>query len=137
MVPYEEAKKDIRARLGEERIQKEYQAYLDTLRQKAVIQIQVREVPLQLSGPVPENALLDTPLLGGGGSSLGLGAEPRGLRRRGRAGGGSPFGAAPPVPRKRRSPPRAPRNPSAWRRPPRRGQGPRRKTRRSPRPPPL
>jgi peptidyl-prolyl cis-trans isomerase SurA len=74
VVPYEEAKKDIRARLAEERIQKEYQAYMDTLRQKAVIQIQVREVPLQLSGPVPENALLDTPLLGGGGgSSLGLG----------------------------------------------------------------
>jgi parvulin-like peptidyl-prolyl isomerase len=76
VVPYEEAKKDIRARLGEERIQKEYQAYMDTLRQKAVVQIQVREVPLQLSGPVPENALLDTPLLGGGGGSLGLGGEP-------------------------------------------------------------
>ncbi|HEY6547924.1 MAG TPA: peptidylprolyl isomerase [Vicinamibacteria bacterium] len=76
VVPYEEAKKDIRARLGEERIQKEYQTYMDTLRLKAVIQIQVREVPLQLSGPVPENALLDTPLLGGGGASMGLGATP-------------------------------------------------------------
>jgi peptidyl-prolyl cis-trans isomerase SurA len=77
VVPYEEAKKDIRARLGEERIEKEYQAYMATLRDKAVVQIQVREVPLQLSGPVPENALLDTPLLGGGGGSLGLGGEPK------------------------------------------------------------
>ncbi|HEY5906976.1 MAG TPA: peptidylprolyl isomerase [Vicinamibacteria bacterium] len=77
VVPYEEAKKDIRARLGEQRIEKEYQAYMATLRDKAVVQIQVREVPLQLSGPVPENALLDTPLLGGGGGSLGLGGEPK------------------------------------------------------------
>lgn len=76
IVPYEEAKKDLRAKLGEERIQKEYQTYMDTLRQKAVIQIQVREVPLQLSGPVPENALLDTPLLGGGGGSMGLSVPP-------------------------------------------------------------
>ncbi len=36
VVPYEEAKKDIRARLGEERIEKEYQAYMATLRDKAV-----------------------------------------------------------------------------------------------------
>jgi len=75
VVPYEEAKKDIRAKLGEERIEKEYQTYMATLRQKAVVQIQVREVPLQLSGPVPENALLDTPLLGGGGGPLGLSGE--------------------------------------------------------------
>jgi parvulin-like peptidyl-prolyl isomerase len=72
VVPYEEAKKEIRQRLGEEKIQKEYQAYMDTLRQKALIQIQVREVPLQLSGPLPDNVLLDTSLLGGtGGPALG------------------------------------------------------------------
>ena len=78
VVPYEEAKKDIRARLSEERVEKEYQAYMATLRLKAVIQIQVREVPLQLSGPVPENALLDTPLLGGGGGSMARGASAAG-----------------------------------------------------------
>jgi peptidyl-prolyl cis-trans isomerase SurA len=66
VVPYDEAKKEIRQKLGEQRIQKEYEAYLDTLRQKAIVDIRVREVPLQLSGPVPENVLLDTPLLGGG-----------------------------------------------------------------------
>jgi peptidyl-prolyl cis-trans isomerase SurA len=93
VVPYEEAKKDLRAKLGEERIQKEYQAYMDTLRQKAVVQIQVREVPLQLSGPVPENALFDTPLLGGGGPGLGLSA---------------PEEAAPAAPRKGAAPEASP-----------------------------
>ena len=67
VVPYDEAKKEIRQKLGEQRIQTEYEAYLNTLRQKAIVDIRVREVPLQLSGPVPENVLLDTPLLGGGG----------------------------------------------------------------------
>jgi peptidyl-prolyl cis-trans isomerase SurA len=88
VVPYEEAKKGIRERLGEEKIQKEYQAYMDSLRGKAIIQIQVREVPLQLSGPVPENVLLDTPLLGGTGGP-GLGAPP---------GEGRPSGPAPRAP---------------------------------------
>jgi len=69
VVPYAEAKEEIRRRIGEERIQKEYQAYMDSLRQKAIISIQVREVPLQLSGPVPENVLLDSPLLGGSATS--------------------------------------------------------------------
>ena len=65
VVPYDEAKEEIRRKLGEERISKEYQAYMDTQRQKAIIDIRVREVPLQLSGPVPENVLLGTELLGG------------------------------------------------------------------------
>jgi hypothetical protein len=69
VVPYAEAKEQIRRQIGEERIQKEYQAYMDGLRQKAIISIQVREVPLQLSGPVPENVLVDSPLLGGSGAS--------------------------------------------------------------------
>jgi hypothetical protein len=73
---YEEAKKDIRQKLGEQRIQKEYEAYLNTLREKAIVDIRVREVPLQLSGPVPENALLDTPLLGGGGGPAPAGGVP-------------------------------------------------------------
>ena len=37
VVPFAEAKEEIRRRLGEERIQKEYQAYMDTLRQKAIV----------------------------------------------------------------------------------------------------
>ncbi|HVQ31187.1 MAG TPA: hypothetical protein VMV21_16455, partial [Vicinamibacteria bacterium] len=47
------------------RISKEYQTYMDGLRQKAIITVMVREVPLQLSGPVPESVLLGTELLGG------------------------------------------------------------------------
>jgi parvulin-like peptidyl-prolyl isomerase len=72
VVPYDEAKKEIRQKLGEQRIQKEYEDYLKTLRDKAIVSVMVREVPLQLSGPVPENVLLDTPLLGGGaGAAVG------------------------------------------------------------------
>jgi peptidyl-prolyl cis-trans isomerase SurA len=65
VVPYEEAKDEIRQRLQDQKIQKEYQVYMDALREKAIVAILVREVPLQLTGPVPDNALLDTPLLGG------------------------------------------------------------------------
>jgi len=77
VVPYDEAKEEIRRKLGEERIAKEYQAYMDTQRQKAIIDIRVREVPLQLSGPVPENVLLGTELLGGStGPELGAPVTP-------------------------------------------------------------
>ena len=65
VVPYDEAKEDLRRKLGEDRISKEYQTYMDGLRQKAIITVMVREVPLQLSGPVPESVLLGTELLGG------------------------------------------------------------------------
>ena len=77
VVPYDEAKEEIRRKLGEERISKEYQAYMDVQRQKAIIDIRVREVPLQLSGPVPENVLLGTELLGGSaGPELGAPDKP-------------------------------------------------------------
>jgi peptidyl-prolyl cis-trans isomerase SurA len=93
VVPYGEAKEEIRRRLGEERIQKEYQAYMDGLRQKAIVSIQVREVPLQLSGPVPENVLLDSPLLGGTGAGAGAGEAPASG-----AGASSPTSPARPAP---------------------------------------
>jgi peptidyl-prolyl cis-trans isomerase SurA len=77
VTPYEEAKKTIRQKLGEQRVQQEYQAYVDGLRAKAIWEVRVREVPLQLSGAVPENALLDTPLLGGGGADrIPFGSDP-------------------------------------------------------------
>jgi peptidyl-prolyl cis-trans isomerase SurA len=67
VVPYAEVKDELRRKLAEQRIAKEYDAYMDILRQKAIVAVMVREVPLQLSGPVPENVLVGTELLGGGG----------------------------------------------------------------------
>ena len=65
---------------------------MDTQRQKAIIDIRVREVPLQLSGPVPENVLLGTELLGG---SAGPEAAGDGQARRRE---GAPAGPRPPLP---------------------------------------
>jgi parvulin-like peptidyl-prolyl isomerase len=70
VTPYDQVKTDIKKKLTEEKGQKEYTEYLDGLRKKAVIEIKVREVPLALSGPIPDNALLDTPLLGGKGPQV-------------------------------------------------------------------
>ncbi len=64
VVPFEEAKADIKQRLMAERWTKEYEAYMEDLRKKAVINLMVREAPLQLSGPVPEGVPLN---LGGMG----------------------------------------------------------------------
>ena len=88
------AKEEIRKRLGEERISKEYKAYMDIQRQKAIIDIRVREVPLQLSGPVPENVLLGTELLGGSaGPELGGSDKPAGEKA-----AGPPAAALPTIP---------------------------------------
>ena len=89
---------------------------MDTLRQKAMIEIRVREVPLQLSGPVPENVLLGTELLGGCGGRWGAAREPPEKPARGgnRAGGHPEPAAAPtggdrpPAPKRRSSRRRAP-----------------------------
>jgi peptidyl-prolyl cis-trans isomerase SurA len=58
-VPFEEAKADIKNRMMNDRWSKEYDAYMADLRKKAVINLMVREAPLQLSGPVPEGAGLN------------------------------------------------------------------------------
>jgi peptidyl-prolyl cis-trans isomerase SurA len=70
VVPFEEAKADIKQKLMQERWQKEYDAYMADLRKKAVINLMVREAPLQLSGTVPEGAGLN---LGGLGEAGGVG----------------------------------------------------------------
>ncbi len=64
VVPFEQAKAEIKQSLMKERWTKEYDAYMADLRKNAVINLMVREAPLQLSGPVPEGAGLN---LGGVG----------------------------------------------------------------------
>jgi peptidyl-prolyl cis-trans isomerase SurA len=67
VVSFDEAKAAIKQRLNQGRWDKEYATYLEGLRKKAIIDLKVREVPLQLTGPVPSG-----PLLGGGAA----GTEP-------------------------------------------------------------
>src|SRR5262245_4511924 len=73
VVPFEEAKADIKNRMMNERWNKEYDAYMADLRKKAVINLMVREAPLQLSGPVPEGVGLN---LGGVGDAPGTAPKP-------------------------------------------------------------
>jgi hypothetical protein len=56
-VPFEEVKAEIQKRLSAERTDHEYEAYMEGLRKAAIIDIRVREVPLQATVP-------DTPGLG-------------------------------------------------------------------------
>jgi peptidyl-prolyl cis-trans isomerase SurA len=58
VVSFEEAKAGIKQRLTQGRWDKEYAIYLEGLRKKAIIDLKVREVPLQLTGPVPSGTLL-------------------------------------------------------------------------------
>ncbi len=67
VVSFDEAKAAIKQRLTQGRWDREYTAYLEGLRKKAIIDLKVREVPLQLTGPVPSGSLL------GGGTGV---AEP-------------------------------------------------------------
>jgi len=59
VVPFETAQSTIRERLMMARYEKEYEVYMQELRKSANVELRVREVPLQLSGPVPEGGLLD------------------------------------------------------------------------------
>ena len=69
-VPYEEAKADIQKRLSSERTDREYEAYMEGLRKAAVIDIRVREVPLQAT--MPTSPGLEIP------SDAAAGTEPAG-----------------------------------------------------------
>ena len=53
VVPFDQAKEGIKQRLMQERWAKEYDTYIQDLRKKAIVDLRVREVPLQLTGPVP------------------------------------------------------------------------------------
>jgi len=61
-VPFEDVKADIQKRLSGDRTEREYEAYMEGLRKAAIIDIRVREVPLQATVP-------DTPSLGMPGES--------------------------------------------------------------------
>jgi peptidyl-prolyl cis-trans isomerase SurA len=77
--PFEGAREKVNDRLMMQRFEKEYAAYLSELRTTAQVELRVREVPLQLTGPIPEGSLLET--LGdasalGPGAPAGPGAQP-------------------------------------------------------------
>jgi hypothetical protein len=51
VTPFEEVKEAIRKSLGEARMNKELVGYIANLREKAIINVMVREVPQELAGP--------------------------------------------------------------------------------------
>jgi parvulin-like peptidyl-prolyl isomerase len=55
--PYEAAKEKVRDRLMMARFEVAYEAYMQELRKTASVELRVREVPLQLTGPIPEGSL--------------------------------------------------------------------------------
>jgi parvulin-like peptidyl-prolyl isomerase len=57
--PYEAAKDRVHDRLMMARFEKAYEAYMQELRKNASVELRVREVPLQLTGPIPEGSLLE------------------------------------------------------------------------------
>ena len=71
VTPYDAAKDQVRDRLMAARFEKAYDAYMDELRKGASVELRVREVPLQLTGPIPEGSLLEAldPLAPGGAPS--------------------------------------------------------------------
>jgi peptidyl-prolyl cis-trans isomerase SurA len=69
--PFEQVREKLRDGLMTTRFEKEYDAYLQELRKTAQIELRVREVPLQLTGPIPEGSLLE-------GLDTGLGGTPTG-----------------------------------------------------------
>jgi peptidyl-prolyl cis-trans isomerase SurA len=61
VTPYEDARIEILRRLNTDRSSAEVEKYLEGLRQKAIIDVRVREVGLQLNQPVPSGgSLLDS-----------------------------------------------------------------------------
>lgn len=69
VIPFDEVKADIRKRLSDERGTEGYNKLVERLRQSAIVDVRVREVPLQVSMPT-EPSLLDTPLPGIGGTDV-------------------------------------------------------------------
>jgi peptidyl-prolyl cis-trans isomerase SurA len=55
--PFETVKERVRDRVMMSRFDKAYDDYMADLRKSAVIDLRVREVPLQLTGPIPEGTL--------------------------------------------------------------------------------
>ncbi len=55
--PYDAVKDRVRDRVMMTRFDKAYEDYVAELRKNAVVELRVREVPLQLTGPIPEGSL--------------------------------------------------------------------------------
>jgi parvulin-like peptidyl-prolyl isomerase len=94
VVPLDQVKGDIRRKLAEGRLQKEYEGYMEGLRKKAIIETMVREVPLQLTGPLPESIRLDA----GAGAGPGAEGAAAGAAPGAAAAGGAPAAGPPPPP---------------------------------------
>jgi len=93
VVPFATAKNQIRSVMMASRFKDAYDAYIAEVREGADIELRVREVPLKLTGPVPEDTLFEgvDPF-----SMMGTGPAPSGLEPAGPAassgGYGSPTG---------------------------------------------
>jgi parvulin-like peptidyl-prolyl isomerase len=61
VVPFDQVKADIMKRLSQDRWQKEYDRYVEELRKTAMIDVRVREVPLQVTVPPNASSLLEPP----------------------------------------------------------------------------
>jgi parvulin-like peptidyl-prolyl isomerase len=74
---FEAAKEQVRDRLMMSRFSKAYEEYMAELRKTASVELRVREVPLQLTGPIPEASLLEAlePLAPGAAPPEGAPAE--------------------------------------------------------------
>jgi parvulin-like peptidyl-prolyl isomerase len=57
VTPFDGVKDRVRDRLMMTRFDKAYDDYVAELRQRSVVELRVREVPLQLTGPIPEGSL--------------------------------------------------------------------------------
>jgi len=66
--PFDAVKDRVRDRVMMSRFDKAYDEYVAELRKNSVVELRVREVPLQLSGPIPEGSLREAlePLSPGG-----------------------------------------------------------------------
>jgi parvulin-like peptidyl-prolyl isomerase len=57
--PFDAVKDRVRDRVMMSRFDKAYDDYVAELRKNSVVELRVREVPLQLTGPIPEGSLLE------------------------------------------------------------------------------
>ena len=62
LTPLDDVKADIRRRLMESRSNKVYDEYVEGLRKNAIVDVRVREVPLQVSRPITPSTLLEPPV---------------------------------------------------------------------------
>jgi peptidyl-prolyl cis-trans isomerase SurA len=76
-VPFEEVKAEIQKRLSAERTTREYEAYLEGLRKDAIIDIRVREVPLQATVPTAKPLEIPEAAPGAPGSDAEISTTPQ------------------------------------------------------------